>query len=84
MSKKLLKKFTDHMKLKKKKDQNVDTSILLRGGKILTRTNTETNCGVETERKAIQRLPYLRILHYIQSPKHYGICQEVLADRSLI
>ena len=52
--------FTDHMKLKKKEDQCVDTSILLRGGnKIPMGGDTEKKCGTETEGKAIQRLPGL-------------------------
>jgi hypothetical protein len=38
------------MKLKKKEDQSVDTSILLRrGNKIPMEGVTETKCGVETE-----------------------------------
>jgi hypothetical protein len=38
------------MKPKKKEDQNVDASVLLRSGnKILTGGNTETVCGTETE-----------------------------------
>jgi hypothetical protein len=42
------------MKLKKKEDQSVDASVLLRrGNKIFTGGNTETKCGAETERKAI-------------------------------
>jgi hypothetical protein len=50
------------MKPKKKEDQNVDASVLLRrGNKILTRGNRETKCGAETEGKAIQRLPHLGI-----------------------
>jgi hypothetical protein len=49
------------MKLKKKEDQSVDVSVLLRrGNKILTGANLETKCGAETEGKAIQRLPHLR------------------------
>jgi hypothetical protein len=53
--------FIDHMKLKKE-DQNVHTFFLLRrGNKILTRGFTETNCGGETEEKAIQRLSHLGI-----------------------
>ena len=52
--------FTDHMKLKKKEDQSVDTSVLLRrGNKIPIGGDTETQCGPETEVKVIQRLPYL-------------------------
>ena len=39
--------FTDHMKLKKKEDHNVDTSVLLRRGiKIPMRGDRETKCGV--------------------------------------
>jgi hypothetical protein len=50
------------MKVKKKGDQSVDASVLLRrGNKILTRGNIETNCGAETEGKAIQSLAHLRI-----------------------
>ena len=50
------------MKLKKKEDQSVDASVLLRrGNKILTGGNMETKCGAETEGKAIQRLPHLGI-----------------------
>jgi hypothetical protein len=56
-----------HEELKKKEDQSVGASVLLkRGNKILTGTNTETKCGAEAEGKAIQRLNYLRI-HLIDS-----------------
>jgi hypothetical protein len=48
-------KLTDHMNLKKKEDQSVNTLILLRrGNKIPTGGYTETKCGAETEGKAIQ------------------------------
>jgi hypothetical protein len=51
------------MKLKKKKGQSVDVSVLLRrGNKILRRGNMETKCGAEIEEKAIQSFPYLGIL----------------------
>ena len=50
------------MKLKKKEDQSVATSVLLRkGNKIPMGGDTETKCGAETEGKAIQRLPHLGI-----------------------
>jgi hypothetical protein len=50
------------MKLKKKEDQSVDASVLLRrGNKILMGVNTEIKCETEIERKAIQRLPHLGI-----------------------
>ena len=44
----------DYMKLKKKKNQRVGASVLLRRErKILKGENTETKCGVKTEGKAI-------------------------------
>ena len=46
--------FIDHMKLKKKEDQNVNTLFLLRRGiTILKGGDSETKCGAETEGKAI-------------------------------
>jgi hypothetical protein len=55
------------MKLKMKEDQCVDTSVLLRrGNKIPMEGDTETKCGVQTEGKAIQRLPHL-LIHSIYS-----------------
>jgi hypothetical protein len=54
--------FTDQMKLKKKEDQSVGASDLLRKvKKIVMRGNMETKCGEDTEGKAIQRLPFLGI-----------------------
>jgi hypothetical protein len=53
----------DHMKLKKKEDQNMDASVLLRRvNKILTEENIETKCWADIEDKAIQRVSHLRIL----------------------
>ena len=50
------------MKLKKKEDQSVDTSVLLRRGKKMPMEGvTETKCEAETEGMTIQRLPHLRI-----------------------
>jgi hypothetical protein len=50
------------MKLKKKEDQSVDTSFLLRmGNKIRIEGVTETKFGAETEGRTIQRLPHLGI-----------------------
>jgi hypothetical protein len=78
--------FTDHIKLKKKKDQSVDTSVLpRRGNKILMGGNTETKCGAETEGKAIRDCPTWGSIPYTDNkPRQYCGCQEVLADRSLI
>jgi hypothetical protein len=48
------------MKRKKKEDQSVDTSLLLRmGNKTPMEGVTETKFRVETEGKTIQRLPHL-------------------------
>jgi hypothetical protein len=51
--------FAKHMKLKKKEDQSVDTSSLLRmGNKIPMKGVTETKFGGETEGRTIKRLPH--------------------------
>jgi hypothetical protein len=45
------------MKLKKKEDQSVDTSFLLRmGNKIPMEGNTETKMGAQMEGRTIQRM----------------------------
>jgi hypothetical protein len=50
------------MKLKKKEDQCVDTTILLRrGNQISMEKVTETKFRTETQGKIIQRLPHLGI-----------------------
>ncbi|EDL08919.1 mCG1044630, isoform CRA_c [Mus musculus] len=50
------------MKLKKNKDQSVDTSTLLRRGNITPMEGVrETKYGEETEEMTIQRLPHLEI-----------------------
>jgi hypothetical protein len=52
---------------------------------ILSKGNTETKSGSETEGKAIQRLPTWGSIPYtVTKPRHYYGCQEVLAGRSLI
>jgi hypothetical protein len=50
--------FANFMKLKKKEDQSVDTSFLLRmGNKIPMEGVTETKFRAETKGRTIQRLP---------------------------
>jgi hypothetical protein len=50
------------MKLKKKEDQSVDTSFLLRrGNKIPLEGVTEKKFGGETEGMTIQKMPHLGI-----------------------
>ena len=54
--------FAKYMKLKKKEDQSVDTSVFLkRGNKILMEGVTETKFGAETEGMIIQILLHLWI-----------------------
>jgi hypothetical protein len=54
--------FAKHMKLKKKEDQSVDTSFLLRmGNKIPMEGVTESKFGAEPEGTIFQRLPHLGI-----------------------
>jgi hypothetical protein len=67
--------FTKHMKLKKEKDQSVDTSYLLRmGNKIPMEGVTGTKFRAEKEKRTIQRLPHLGILpiynHQTQTVLH--------------
>jgi hypothetical protein len=50
------------MKFMKKGDQRVDTLFLVRRAKTVPMGgDTETKCGAETVREAIQRLPYQEI-----------------------
>ena len=63
------------MKLKKKEDQSVDTSFLLRtGNKIPMEGVTETKFRAEMEGRTIQRLPHPEIhpiiSHQIQTLLH--------------
>jgi hypothetical protein len=67
--------FAKHMKLKKKKDQSVDTSSLLRiGNKIPMEGVTETKFRAEREGRTIERLPHPGIhpiiSHQIQTLLH--------------
>jgi hypothetical protein len=74
------------MKLKKKEDKSVDTSLLPRmGNKVPMEGVTETKFRAETEGKTIQRVPNPGI-HPIKKntkPRHYCICQKDFADRTL-
>jgi hypothetical protein len=54
------KQFVQHIKLKKKEDQSVDTSILLRRGNKISMEGV-AKCGADTEGINIQRLPHLGI-----------------------
>jgi hypothetical protein len=74
--------FSKYMKLKKKEDQSIDTSILLRrGNKIPMEGVTETKHGTETEGMTIQKLPHLGI-HLIYN--HQTEITIVDANKSLL
>jgi hypothetical protein len=78
--------FTNHMKLKKE-DQSVDTSIhLRRGNKIPMEGVIETKFRAERLKEWLPRdcPTWGFILYTITKPRHYGRCQQELADRSLI
>ena len=54
--------FAKHIKLKKKEDQSMDISFLLRrGNESPMQGVTETKFGTETDGRTIQRLPYLGV-----------------------
>jgi hypothetical protein len=74
------------MELKKKEDQSMATSFLLRmGNKILMEGVSETKFRAKPEGTSIQRLPHLGI-HPINNHQTQilGRCQQEHADRSLI
>jgi hypothetical protein len=74
------------MKQKKKEDQSVDTSFLLRmGNKISIERVTETKFGADPEGMMIQRWPHLGT-HPINNHQTQTLsrCQQEPADRSLI
>jgi hypothetical protein len=67
--------FAKHMKLKKKEDQSVETSILLkRGHKTPLEGVRETKFRAETEGMTIQRLPHLGI-HLINNHQTQTLLQ---------
>jgi len=78
--------FTDHTKLKKEEIQTMDALVLLkRGNKIFKGGIMETKYGAETEGKAIQLLPHIRIHPiYIHQTLTLWWKQEVLVDRNLM
>jgi hypothetical protein len=72
--------FIDHMKLKKKKDQSVDTSVLVRrGSKIPMGGDTKAKCGTETGGKVIQRLLCLGIHHIYSYQTQTLLCMSTSA-----
>ena len=72
------------MKLKKREHQSIDTLVLLREENKIS-MGGDTKYGAETEGKAIQRLPLLRIhTIYIHQTQTLLEIPVVLADRSLI
>ena len=75
-------KFTDHMKLKKKEDQSLGASVLLRrGNKIL---NSNKYGGKVWSRDHPEIAQPGDSSHIVTKPRHYCGCQEVHAEKSLI
>jgi hypothetical protein len=74
------------MKVKKKEEQSLDTSFLLRiGNKTPMEGVTETKFGAEMEEKTIQRLPHPGI-HPIYKHRTQALLyiQQDFADRTLV
>jgi hypothetical protein len=72
------------MKLKKKEDQSVDTSFLLRMGEQTTHgRSSETKFGAELEERTIQRLPHPGI-HLIYNHQIQTVLHIDFAERALI
>jgi hypothetical protein len=70
------------MKLKKKEDQTVNTSFLLRmGNKIPMEGVTETKCGTEPEGMTIQSLPHLGIHPINNHQTHHSNLDQSRAPR---
>jgi hypothetical protein len=65
--------FTDHMKLKKKDDQSVDTSVLLRmGNKISMGGVTETIMEQKRKERLSRDCPtWGSLLYTVIKPRHY-------------
>ena len=73
--------FAKHMELKKKEDQRVDTSFLLKiGNKIPMEGVTDTKFEAKTKGWTIQRLPHLWVhIPYSGTKRsHYCICLQDL------
>jgi hypothetical protein len=73
------------MKFKKKEDQSMDTSVLLRrGNKIPMGGDTETKLEQRLKKKPSIDCPtWGSIPHTVTKTRHYCRCQQGLADRSL-
>jgi hypothetical protein len=73
------------MKLKKKEDQSVDTSLLLRmGNKIPMEGVAETKLKLRWKERPSRDCPTRGSIPYTTvKPRHYCICQKVFADRTL-
>jgi hypothetical protein len=78
--------FLKHMKIKMKEDQSVDTLFLLRmGNKIPMEGVTVTKFRVEMEGRPSRNCPtQVSIPYTTTKPRHYCICQQDFADRTLI
>jgi hypothetical protein len=74
------------MKLKKKEEQSMDTSVLLRGeNKIFKGGNMRQSMEQRLKERPSRDCPTCASIPYtVTKPRHYCGCYEVLADRILI
>jgi len=77
-------KFIDHMKLKKKEHKSVDASVLLRRGTKYSQEEIKRQSVEQRLKERPSRDTWGFVPYTVTKPRHYCICQEVLADRSLI
>jgi hypothetical protein len=78
--------FTDHVKLKKKEDQSVYTSVLLkRGSKSPWEDMQRQSVEQRLKERPFRDCPTWGSIPYtVTKPRHYCGCQQVLPDRDLI
>jgi hypothetical protein len=76
--------FIEHMKLKKKEDQSVDISVLLKRGSKYSCKEIQSVEQNLKERPSSDCPTWESIPYTVTKPRHYCGCQQMLADRSLI
>jgi hypothetical protein len=77
--------FTDYMKLKKKEDQSVGASVLLRATKYSQEQIWRQSVEQRLKERPSRDCPtWASIPYRVTKPRHYCGCQQELADRSLI
>ena len=78
-------KFTDHMKLKKKEDQNMGLLVLLRRGNKMREQIWRYRVEEKLKERPSRECPIWGSIQYtVTKCRDYCGCKQVLADRSLI